>query len=589
MHWFLRAYNEIRIQKKIIISKAIVNSDQMFKFIDYAKDSSIGKKDLLTILILSLAFFSISILSLGSSNVPTSVWQERTGSFFVDLGEISNVSSAYVLVMNGSSEIVAYAGYPKNWSIASSVNVNSYYSWSKIAIDQKTQFVRFDILNSIGIAEVVILKSDGSKATIKSVESLESADDGLYKISDEQNLVRFPITYLSETYFDEIYFVRTAENYLNSESPFEWTHPPLGKLIMAGGIAIFGYNPFGWRIMGVIFATLMIAVIYVLGKKMFGTWIGAFVPALLLTLDFMHFTLGRMATSDTFLAFFVLASQLFFFTYLKDFLKRGWNARTMPLVLSVVFFSFAISIKWTALYGFAAELAVLLILRMKNVIHTKGIMKKIKTLFSFPFFLFIGSILLAALIYFSTFIPYIASGHGLLDVVKLQFSMYNYHATLNATHPFSSQWWSWPLMTRPIWLYISNLPDGMESTIALLGNPAIWWFGAISMIFMVALAIKKKDLACFFIAFLFLFQWVPYILISRITFIYHFYPDVPFLCLGVAYVANMLWTNKWGRVAAIMYLVIVAILFILFYPVISGSPAPIEFINGLKWLESWIF
>ena len=35
---------------------------------------------------------------------------------------------------------------------------------------------------------------------------------------------------------------------------------------MAAGIAIFGHNPFGWRIAGVIFATLMIPLIYDFSK-----------------------------------------------------------------------------------------------------------------------------------------------------------------------------------------------------------------------------------------------------------------------------------------------------------------------------------
>jgi dolichyl-phosphate-mannose-protein mannosyltransferase len=564
----------------------------MFKIIDSAKkETKIVREDVIVILLLSVLFFSMSAINLGSFKVPISVWQGQTDSFFVDIGEASNVSGAYILVMNGSSDIITYTGYPENWNLSGSTKLNSYYSWSKIVIDRKTRFLRFDIKNgSIGIAELAILKSDGKKANISSVESLSISDKNLYRLVDEQELVSFPITYLSETYFDEIYFVRTAENYLHSESPFEWTHPPLGKFIMAAGIVLFGYNPFGWRIMGVIFSTLMIAVIYVLGKRMFGTKIGAFTPAFLLTMDFMHFTMGRMATSDTFLAFFILVSQLFFFTYLKEFLKRGWKSSVTPLVLSVVFFSLAFSVKWVVLYGFAAELVILLALRMNDVIREKAsIYAKIRAFFKFPFLAFAGSAVLAAFIYISTFIPYLLSGHNLSDFLRLQYSMYNYHATLNATHPFSSQWWSWPLMLKPVWLYVSNLANSMVSTIAVFGNPAIWWAGFVSILFVVERAIRKRELACLFIALFFFFQWVPYLLISRITFIYHFYVDVPLMCLGLAYFANGLWTKKWGRAIVILYFAGVAILFMMFYPAISGAPAATSWIDGLKWLGSWIF
>ena len=72
---------------------------------------------------------------------------------------------------------------------------------------------------------------------------------------------------MSKMYFDEVYFARSAENYVNHMIPNERTHPPLGKLIQATGVAVFGETPFGWRIMGVVFATLMIPLMYLLGRS----------------------------------------------------------------------------------------------------------------------------------------------------------------------------------------------------------------------------------------------------------------------------------------------------------------------------------
>ena len=89
--------------------------------------------------------------------------------------------------------------------------------------------------------------------------------------------------------------------------------------------------------MGVIFATLMVAVMYLLGKKLFGTWIGGFTAAFLLTFDFMHFTMGRMGTADTYVVFFALASQLFFLIYLKNVIDKGWKTSVLPLFLCIMF------------------------------------------------------------------------------------------------------------------------------------------------------------------------------------------------------------------------------------------------------------
>jgi dolichyl-phosphate-mannose--protein O-mannosyl transferase len=395
---------------------------------------------------------------------------------------------------------------------------------------------------------------------------------------------------LGETIFDEVYFVRTAENYLKLQHPYEWTHPPLGKLIIAAGISVFGYNPFGWRIMGVIFATLMIPLIYILGKKLFGTWIGAFASAFLLTFDFMHFTMARMATVDTYVVFFSLASQLFFLIYLKNVLKNGWKAPVQPLFLAILFFALGFSTKWLVLYGFAGQLAILAALRLKEVAKLKkGLSDKIYAFTDHPFSVLLGSLLVAVLVYFLTYIPDMLAGRSVIDVLGLQGGMFNYHATLTATHPYSSPWWTWPLMLKPVWLYVSYLPLSVNSTIVLLGNPAVWWVGFAFIILAVERAVRKRDLACMFIATFFFFQWLPYVFISRVTFLYHFYVSVPFLCLASAYFLSKYWSTKWGKVAAVAYFASVVVMFGLFYSVISGTPAPTSWIDSLKWLNGWGF
>jgi len=107
------------------------------------------------------------------------------------------------------------------------------------------------------------------------------------------------------------------------------------------------------------------------------------------------------------------------------------------------------------------------------------------------------------------------AGHSLTDVYTRQWTMYNYHAQLEATHPFSSAWWSWPLIIRPLWLYVSYLPDGMVSTITAMGNPAIWWFGLVSIITIFWRLIKGRDKNCLFILCIFLFQMSIHIPLLR--------------------------------------------------------------------------
>jgi len=553
----------------------------------------IDKRDLLTFTVLSIVFFSIATWNLGITQTPLTTWQPTENrNFYINLDRFESINSVYFLVKIGSANVTVYTGSPGNWSYIGTFNIQfSYYRWRKFDINSSTQYVRFDFQqDSIEIVEMAVLSLDNQRVAIDAVTGEITSDPNLSKLIDEQGLVQCPPTYMSETYFDEIYYVRTAEDYLNSQYPYEWTHPPLGKLIFASGISIFGYNPFGWRIMGVAFATLMIPLIYVLGKELFGTWIGAFASAFLLTFDFMNFTMGRMATADVYVSFFSLASQLFFLIYVKSVIKNGWKTSLLPLFLAVLFFALGFSTKWITLFGFLGQLAILLVLRLRDVIKLKdGLSAKIKAFFARPFFMLLGFLMLAVFVYFLNYIPSMLAGRSLADVFNLQGSMFSYHSRLISTHPFASQWWTWPFILKPVWLSVSHLPNDVVSIIVAMGNPAVWWVGFAFVILSIERAIRRKYFACIFLTVLFFFQWLPYLFISRTTYLYHFYSCVPFLCLATAYFLNKYWSNKWGKAAALAYFAVVAVLFGLFYPTISGMPAPTSWIDSLKWLESWIF
>jgi dolichyl-phosphate-mannose-protein mannosyltransferase len=557
----------------------------------------IDKRDVLTIAILSAVFFAIATWNLGMTRTPLTTWQTNEDtSFYIELDEIENVQRTYLLVKFGSANVTVYTGSPVSWSYIQEIRIPTsgtftYYRWSEFRINRGTQYLRFTFQDaSMEIAEVSVLNSDNQKVAINAVVGEGTADPNLSNLIDEQDVVQCPPTYMSEVHFDEKYFVRTAEDYVESRYPYEWTHPPLGKLILAGGISIFGYNPFGWRITGVVFAMLMIPLIYFVGKELFRTWIGAFASAFLLTFDFMNFAMGRMATVDVYVAFFSLASQLFFLIYIKNVLKNGWKTSVLPLFLAVLFFAFGVSTKWITLFGFLGQLAILLGLRLKEVIKLKdGLSAKIKAFLYRPFFRLYFFLLFAVLVYFLTYIPRMLAGRSLGYIINLQGSMFNYHSTLVSTHPYASQWWSWPLILRPLLLFITHLPNNIVSVIVAMGNPAVWWVGFASIIVVAGLAIKRMGFTHIFIAVLFFFSWLPYSFISRTTYLYHFYASVPFLCLATAYFVSRYWGSKWGKVATLVYFSVVVIFFGLFYPIFSGMPVPTSWNEMIRWLESWVF
>ena len=126
----------------------------------------------------------------------------------------------------------------------------------------------------------------------------------------------------NSTYFDEIYHARTGyEHYLAMKGdytyyPYETSHPPLGKVLMAFSIGLFGMTPFGWRFAGAFAGILMLPGMYLLGKMLTKRRSGAVLSICLMALDFMHYTQTRIATIDSFVVLFII--RLTVFPEIKD-------------------------------------------------------------------------------------------------------------------------------------------------------------------------------------------------------------------------------------------------------------------------------
>jgi dolichyl-phosphate-mannose--protein O-mannosyl transferase len=609
----------------------------------------INKKDLITIVLLGVVFFSIAAWNVGSIKYPVTNWHStQNESFYISLNGTQQVQTVYFWVKSGNATVTVYSGSPGNWSSVGKFVLQpaatDYSVVQSCTINANTQFLSFDVqptlYNSqpmfanwgitnpsdqepspfIQVSEIGLQSQSNQQIPIIGITGENTSDPTLSKLVDEQNSLQIPPTYMSEMYFDEVYFARSAENYLHLQIPNERTHPPLGKLIQASGIAVFGDTPFGWRIMGVIFATLMIPLMYLLGKKLFGTWIGGFSAAFFLAFDFMHFTMARIGTADTYVVFFALLSQLFFLIYFMNVVKNGWKTSVLPLFLAVIFFALGFSTKWFTIFGALGMLALLAALRFRDIVKLKGRLgDKYVAFFDYPAMLLLGFIGLSVPIYFATYIPDMLAGDSFMTILRLQNVMASFQSSSTITDPTSSPWWSWPFMFRldgvnvPKWFDVTYLPNNVVSTITAFGNPVVWWLGFVCILVLTGMVIyesglaqklwkgssgqklrnrvisKQWDLPAVFIIVIFFFSWLPYILISRATYIYHFYSSVPLLCLAITYFINKYWNTRAGKVAAIVIFASAVIMFVVFYPVISGMPVSTSYINNLKWFRSWFF
>lgn len=116
--------------------------------------------------------------------------------------------------------------------------------------------------------------------------------------------------------------MRHHDFHLNGLPLSEMTHPPLGKILISIGIALFGMVPFGWRCVCALFGAMMVPLMYLFAWRIFRKTWAAVTATMLLCTECMHFTLSRIATLDIIIAFFILL--MFYLMYcFADGLMRG--------------------------------------------------------------------------------------------------------------------------------------------------------------------------------------------------------------------------------------------------------------------------
>lgn len=580
------------------------------------------KWDYLIMAAVVVVYAAVALFNLGDMSAPETVWKgEQSGDgFVVEFNQNTYIDK--LKVFTGAKEErtgeVSYgvdSGGTVEWSTPAELKFGSVFCWHEESVKKTAKYVQITATkDSTWINEIAFIDSSGQVIAPKSIISV-GADRGISNLTDESALVPDKLSYRNSTYFDEIYHARTAYEFTNSMWAYENTHPPLGKVFISLGILLFGMNPFGWRIIGTLFGIAMLPCIYIFAKKMFKRTDVASIAMILFAADFMHFAQTRIATIDVYITFFIIPMYYFMYRYTTmSFYDTPLSKTLIPLGLSGLFMGLGIASKWTGVYA-GIGLAVLFFFSLgrrwyeyRKVMEDKrasAALKQQVTVFPkyavYTLLACVGFfIAVPVCIYAASYIPWLQApdAQGIKTIWENQNTMFSYHSTLNATHPFSSLWYEWPVIVKPIWYYSGATVDGVRESIASFGNPFIWWMGLAALAGVVIIGIKKRDWKAFVLLVGYFAQYLPWVGVTRIVFIYHYFTCVPFLILMLAYIANFL-LEKYpyrsgiaGKVTTCgiwIYVAACVALFIAFYPVLSGAPASADYINGLKWFDSWIF
>lgn len=590
-------------QDKMDVEKTM--TDEASHVNDYGKKENPekwSKKDFLAITAITIIGAVMIFYRLGSFDVPQSGLRlvsskEAENEIILDFGEEAYIKEMYIFLGHMDSRKVAVSYFDEGsdeWIVISEDSeAESVYNWNKLEIDRNVRYLGIVSKNTIAVYnEIVILGNEEQKLLPLNKREYDA-------LFDEQELFPTDITYYYGTMFDEVYYSRSAYELLQGMDMFEYTHPPLGKILMAIGIALFGVTPFGWRFICAVFGVFMLPVLYLFARKVTGKTKYAAFGASLCGLDFMHLTLSRIATIDSMVAFFIVAMFTIMFYLLCELKDRLHNERyeikgslVFYVLIGAVATGCGVAVKWTGFYA-AAGIAVLFLI---FVIYQFTISKanKRRRLFIGKVTILTGIIFtfFTMLIYLLSYIPMsLAQNKNLFSAMwDNSLAMLSFHSNIVFDHPYSSAWYTWPLDLVPLIDAISLLNGNVStiSEVATFGNPVIWWGGLAAFCFLLYRAVFRKDRTAGYLTLSYIAMLLPWCFIKRTVFIYQYYACSLILCVILAYASEMIDRHKEKFSAFFLEAALLCI--IMFYPIITGIP-----VNGytiklfMEWLSRWKF
>ncbi len=430
------------------------------------------------------------------------------------------------------------------------------------------------------------------------------------------------ITYPNSIVFDEVTFGKFLNSYAKGEYYFD-LHPPLGKLIFGWCAYFAGMNPnFIYDKIGTVFtdhtyvwlrsatalagSLLPVFVFLILRGMKFSRWV-AVVAALLVIFENSLLVISRTFVFDVFLLSFGFASLAAAIWYHRTGREPLWW-------LSWVMATAAFSIKWTGL----SFIGILVLWELMSGWQQQKLWAAGRRIL-------VGAET-ALVCYFLVFVIHFAwtprSGIGndfmsaefQSDLIGTRFhnepqwqrpnvvqkffelnqKMWAYQHTMNQTHPYSSPWFTWPIMYRPIYFWGETSTEFKER-IYLIGNPWLWWSALIALaVFFVGLALKRKRIFVesltgpagreLQLMVIYLANFLPFIVIGRVMFIYHYLValvvSLMILAVTLEKVKNKLWVYAFG-VGGLFF-------FLYFAPLTYALPLTDNAYKWRLWFPSWL-
>lgn len=379
--------------------------------------------------------------------------------------------------------------------------------------------------------------------------------------------------------FDEVYFSQYAYNYLTDVTFFD-AHPPLSKYIIGTGIWLYNLMPFtetyeltqvelaelsptARRWVNAVTGTLLVPIA---ARTVYALWpnrLASLVMAFLVCFEGLLIVESRYGLNNIYIATFGMSALYF----LGKVTTAESHKKLYFLAACSAMLGLTYSIKWNGL-GFSAVvwgacvLSYILYLRSKylGLDLTAKPLAVFKAIVKINPFLLIPILLVPGFVlYCLLWIPHISMipDYGFAEV---HHQIFAYHGRVEAdAHPYCSSWYGWPVMARPMsYLFEKEVVDGVKmfTDVHLMGNPAIIWLGAASVLLMLPVwdyhlqrALRKGVIhsELMFMSICiggYAANFLPWAFVSRCLFYYHYIPASLFSLLALAWVITHLLSGR---------------------------------------------
>lgn len=333
------------------------------------------------------------------------------------------------------------------------------------------------------------------------------------------------ITQPSDGYiFDETYYIKDAQNIIDLHTTDRPEHPPLSKLIIVGGIQLFGDNPIGWRLPPILFGIANLFLLFLICRQLKLSVMVSTLATFLLALENLNFLISSIDMLDVYSLFFVL---LAFWLYLKDrfFLACACLGLSMLCKMTGALGCVVIGLHWL----FAG--------------HRKPL-RFLLSIYMVPIAFFAGLFVCDSIIYMKWINPFT----DFVDMMKSTGTL--------TFEDYSGGWEAYPWL----WIFVPQNP-------IFFGTDVIRWQGLISPTLMYTIIpvygyliyrfIKGERQSLFSMLWFcgMYLSWIPIVLITdRLTYYFYFYPTIGAVAMGMAMVMEKLNKGRLGKAILLLWL-----------------------------------